>query len=170
MRRGLFMTVVLIVDDDPLQGDILRLILSDEGYHACVATSGEEALKYAKRLEPDVILTDLWLGDMDGVELMKVLKSLSYSRKVIIRNLRYPVSYIVPAMLIIISLSEPGRMLRLFSAIGLMSFLNVLYYLRSEKSWDFVYGIVYSYFAFFTLFWIFPYALLTLRSRSWMTR
>lgn len=89
---------------------------------------------------------------------------------VCIRNLRYPVSYAVLALFITILLNEPERILRLLSAIGLMSFLNILYYLRSEKSWDFVYGIVYSYFSFFTLFWIFPYALLTLRSRSWMTR
>jgi len=89
---------------------------------------------------------------------------------VCIRNLRYPVSYAVLVLLITISLNKPESILRLFSAIGLMSFLNILYYLRSEKSWDFVYGIVYSYFALFTLFWIFPYALLTLRSRSWMTR
>ncbi len=89
---------------------------------------------------------------------------------VCIRNLRYPISYAVLALFITLFLNEPERILRLFSAIGLISFFNILYYLRSEKSWDFVYGIVYSYFSFFTLFWIFPYALLTLRSRSWMTR
>jgi hyaluronan synthase len=46
----------------------------------------------------------------------------------------------------------------------------MLYYLKSERNWEFAYGILYAYFSAFTLFWIFPYALLTLRSRSWMTR
>jgi hyaluronan synthase len=46
----------------------------------------------------------------------------------------------------------------------------MLYYLHSERSWDFLYGILYSYFAFFSLFWIFPTAIFTVRSRSWMTR
>jgi hyaluronan synthase len=89
---------------------------------------------------------------------------------VFIRNLRYPVSYMVLALLIAMSLHEPETVLRFFFAIGLMSLLNILYYLRSERSWDFIYGILYAYFSVFTLFWIFPYALFTLRSRSWMTR
>ena len=34
----------------------------------------------------------------------------------------------------------------------------------------FVHGILYAYFAFFTLWWIFPCAILTVRARSWLTR
>src|SRR6185312_13332901 len=48
--------------------------------------------------------------------------------------------------------------------------LNMLDYLRSERSLDFVCGALYTYFAFFTLFWIFPYAALTVRARAWLTR
>jgi hyaluronan synthase len=51
-----------------------------------------------------------------------------------------------------------------------MALLYTLYYLRSERSLDFVYGIAYSYFAFFALTWIFPYAMLTVRARGWLTR
>ncbi|HXW68885.1 MAG TPA: hypothetical protein VEJ88_04695, partial [Dissulfurispiraceae bacterium] len=61
-------------------------------------------------------------------------------------------------------------LLRVLFIVGFISSLNMIYYLRSERSWDCIYGILYSYFAFFTLFWIFPYAVATLRSRSWMTR
>ncbi len=87
-----------------------------------------------------------------------------------ITNLRYPVSYLALGTLVLIAVNDPATILRLSAAIGLMSFLNVLYYLRSERSWDFIYGILYAYFSFFTLFWIFPSAILTVRSRSWMTR
>ena len=41
---------------------------------------------------------------------------------------------------------------------------------RMYLRWDFLYGVLYSYFSFLTLLWVFPYALLTIRSRSWMTR
>ncbi len=88
----------------------------------------------------------------------------------LITNLRYPIGYLVFGMLIFMSFNDPLTILRLLLAIGLMSFLNVLYYLRSERSWNFVYGILYSYFSFFALFWIFPSAVITVRSRSWMTR
>ena len=88
----------------------------------------------------------------------------------VITNLRYPVSFAVWGMLIKMSIIDPAIILRLLFAIGVMSMLNILYYLRSEQSWDFIYGIFYSYFSFFTLFWVFPFALLTVRSRSWMTR
>ena len=55
-------------------------------------------------------------------------------------------------------------------SIGIVSTLYTLYYLRSERSWDFIYGIAYAYFSFIALTWIFPYAVVTARARSWMTR
>jgi hyaluronan synthase len=88
----------------------------------------------------------------------------------LITNLRYPVNYFVLVLLVIISIHDPHAILRLLTAIGLISSLHALYYLHSERSWDFLYGIFYAYFAFFTLFWIFPTAVFTVRSRSWMTR
>jgi hyaluronan synthase len=84
--------------------------------------------------------------------------------------LRYPAGYAILAMLLAAIVSEPTTLLRVLFAIGLMSTFYMLYYLRSERSWDLVYGVLYAYFSFFTLFWIFPYAVLTLRARSWMTR
>ena len=55
-------------------------------------------------------------------------------------------------------------------AIGIAATFYMLYYLRSERSWDFLYGVLYAYFSFFGLTWIFPYALLTVRTRGWLTR
>ncbi|HEV2289550.1 MAG TPA: glycosyltransferase family 2 protein [Candidatus Acidoferrales bacterium] len=88
----------------------------------------------------------------------------------LITNLRYPVNYAILFLMIFLVFGKPLLMLRLFSAIGIFAFFNMLYFLRSERSADFLYGILYAYFGFFTLFWIFPYALLTLRARSWLTR
>lgn len=85
-------------------------------------------------------------------------------------NLRYPVGYISLVALIYVIHSQPATFLRVCMAIGLMAALNMLYYLRSERSWNFIYGILYAYFSFFALFWIFPYAVITVRAKSWMTR
>ena len=88
----------------------------------------------------------------------------------IITNLRFPVGYASMVLLCAFAFQDPLTIVRLMFAIGLVSFFHMLYYLRTERSWDFVYGILYAYFSFFALFWVFPYAVLTVRSSSWMTR
>jgi hyaluronan synthase len=95
--------------------------------------------------------------------LMSILDS-------IVTNLRYPIGYASLALLVALTLTTPLTLVRVMIAIGSMSFLNMLYFLRTERSWSFVYGILYAYLGFFGLFWIFPYAVLTVRSRSWLTR
>jgi hyaluronan synthase len=88
----------------------------------------------------------------------------------LVTNLRFPVNYFILALIVTLAIEDPFTLLRLFLAMGIISFVNMLYYLHSERSWDFLYGILYTYFAFFSLFWIFPTAFFTVRSRSWMTR
>jgi len=88
----------------------------------------------------------------------------------LITNLRYPVAYLTLGLLAVLAANDPMTILRVLCMIGLMAFFNALYYLRSERSWDFLYGVFYSYFSFLALFWVFPYAVFTVRSRSWMTR
>lgn len=88
----------------------------------------------------------------------------------IITNLRYPVMYTSLVLLVVVVFNDPLALLRTLFAIGIISMFYMLYYLRSERSWDVVFGVIYAYFAFFGLWWIFLYAAMTLRSRSWMTR
>jgi hyaluronan synthase len=87
-----------------------------------------------------------------------------------ITNLRYPVGYAAIALWVMNAVKDPGSILRMLLAIMVVSLVYVLYYLRSERSWDFVFGILYAYFSFFALTWIFPYAAFTLRARGWLTR
>lgn len=61
-------------------------------------------------------------------------------------------------------------LLRMLIGVGVVSTFYMLYFLKSERSLEFVSGVLYSYFSFFTLLWIFPYAVLTVRARSWLTR
>jgi hyaluronan synthase len=85
-------------------------------------------------------------------------------------NIRFPVGWCALVMLVYLTIQDPTTLLRVFLAIGIFSLLNTLYYLYCERRWDFFYGVLYAYFSFLTLFWVFPYALLSVRSKSWMTR
>ena len=87
-----------------------------------------------------------------------------------VTNLRFPVAYLSIALMIAHAVQDPAAILRMLLAIMIVSTVYVLYYLRSERSWDFVFGVLYAYFSFFALTWIFPYAALTIRARGWLTR
>ena len=68
-------TQVLIVDDDPVMGELLDALLTVEGYRVTRAISGEEALQVAREgsPKPDVILCDLHMPGMGGGELANAL-------------------------------------------------------------------------------------------------
>ena len=87
-----------------------------------------------------------------------------------ITNLRFPVAYVSIVLWAVHAVDDPSSIGRMLLAIMVVSTLYTLYYLRSERSWDFVFGILYGFFSFFALTWIFPYAALTLRARGWLTR
>ena len=89
---------------------------------------------------------------------------------VFITNMRYPIGWASLVLFATLSVNDPATILRLFCVMGFFSSLNMIYYLYTERSWLFLYGILYAYFSFLTLFWVFPYALLTVRTRNWGTR
>jgi hyaluronan synthase len=88
----------------------------------------------------------------------------------LVTNLRFPVAYLSMGLMVAHAIRDPHAILRMLVGIMVVSTVYVLYYLRSERSWDFVFGILYAYFSFFALTWIFPYAALTVRARGWLTR
>lgn len=92
------MPAVLIIDDEAPQRDILRKILSGEGFDAHAAASAEEALSLIKTLNPDVVLTDLRLGGMDGIELATRIKSEENPPEIIIMTAYGSVDSAVIAM------------------------------------------------------------------------
>jgi DNA-binding NtrC family response regulator len=65
--------VVLVVDDEPLQRGILQTILDGEGYETITAGSGSEALAAIRKVPPDVVVSDLKMAGMDGIELLNAL-------------------------------------------------------------------------------------------------
>ncbi|HSR01985.1 MAG TPA: response regulator [Methylophilaceae bacterium] len=66
--------VVLIVDDVPDNLAVLHDALDESGYTVLVASNGEAALEIAEEAEPDIILLDAIMPEMDGFEVCKALK------------------------------------------------------------------------------------------------
>jgi DNA-binding NtrC family response regulator len=92
------MSVVLVVDDEPLQRDILKTILVDEGYETYTASSGEEALKVIKKYHPEVILSDLKMEGMDGIELIGSVPREPFEPSMIIMTAHGTISSAVEAI------------------------------------------------------------------------
>lgn len=68
------MHTVLIVDDEAEIRKSLSGVLEDEGYKVSVAASGEEAIRILHNRRFDVVLLDVWLPGMDGMESLEVMK------------------------------------------------------------------------------------------------
>ncbi len=92
------MAVVLVVDDELNQRSILKTILSTEGYETHVASSGEEAMRVIKSYHPDVVLTDLKMEGMDGIELLEKIKSYENPPEVILMTAFGTIPSVVEAM------------------------------------------------------------------------
>ncbi len=75
---------ILIVDDEPTIVRLLDISLKSDGYDTCTATSGEEALGAFEQQDPDIVVTDIKMPGMDGLELLKKIKELDPDKEVII--------------------------------------------------------------------------------------
>jgi DNA-binding response OmpR family regulator len=75
---------VLVVDDEPAIGEIVSRYLERAGYATAVAGNGRDALGHAESAPPDVVVLDLMLPDMDGLEVMRRLRREKHRRAAII--------------------------------------------------------------------------------------
>ena len=62
---------ILIVDDEKNILQTLSPILQDEGYEVSTAANGTDALRLVREDAPLVVLLDIWLPDIDGIEVLK---------------------------------------------------------------------------------------------------
>jgi two-component system KDP operon response regulator KdpE len=66
--------VVLVIDDEPAIGQVLDAALRVRGYRVRIATTGSVGLQLASAVEPDVVILDLGLPDLDGVDICRRLR------------------------------------------------------------------------------------------------
>ncbi len=68
------LTKILIVDDEPDILEIFGIELRNRGYHVQIAQDGNEALGQARKFEPDVLISDISMPNLDGIKLIKSFK------------------------------------------------------------------------------------------------
>lgn len=92
------MATVLIVDDEKGLRRSLCITLEEWGHKAAEAASGEDAIKMIEKDIFDIVLTDLVMEDMDGIELLRRLKKVSPTTEVLLMSAYGTVSQAVEAM------------------------------------------------------------------------
>jgi len=76
--------LIHLIDDEPIIHDVLGQLLSSEGYQVEISSSGEEALEKFKEQKFDLILLDLLMPGLDGLEVLKQIKRIDPEALVII--------------------------------------------------------------------------------------
>src|SRR5262245_22450495 len=68
---------VLVVDDEPDLAKLVGNYLERDGFEVALAFDGSQAVELARQVDPDVVVLDLGLPGMDGIEVCRVLRTFS---------------------------------------------------------------------------------------------
>jgi two-component system KDP operon response regulator KdpE len=68
---------ILIIEDDPMQADVVQLLLQQDGFETVCAPDGAEGLRRLYETQPDLVILDLMLPHMDGWEVCRRIRELS---------------------------------------------------------------------------------------------
>jgi len=68
---------ILIIEDDPLQADVVRLLLEHNGFEVILAADGVEGLRKLYEVQPDLVILDLILPEMDGWAVCRRIREMS---------------------------------------------------------------------------------------------
>lgn len=79
---------ILVVEDEPSLQETLAYNLEKQGYHVETAGDGRLALETVRRLKPDLIVLDIMLPAMDGIEVCKILRRESFSSPILMLTAR----------------------------------------------------------------------------------
>jgi CheY-like chemotaxis protein len=80
------MANIMVVDDSRLIRNVLQEILTSDGHEVIEATNGQEAIKMIAEQTPDCIILDILMPEMDGFEVLKVLKNEAPKIPVVIQS------------------------------------------------------------------------------------
>jgi DNA-binding response OmpR family regulator len=79
---------ILLIDDDPRLGGILKIHLEKEGYAVFRAANGEEGLAVARKRGPDLVILDIMMPRMDGMDFLKTLRQESQTPVLVLSGKR----------------------------------------------------------------------------------
>jgi DNA-binding response OmpR family regulator len=80
---------VLVVDDDPVLVEVIEQLLVDEGFDVRHALDGREALSQIAKDKPDIVVTDIMMPKLNGVELARRLRERGIKTPVILMSAVY---------------------------------------------------------------------------------
>jgi len=90
--------IIHVIDDEPIIHEVLRELLTSEGYTVELSSNGEEALKKQPDFEFDLILLDLLMPGMNGITVLKKLKEIDPNAVIIIITAYASVESAIEAM------------------------------------------------------------------------
>ena len=90
--------LILIVEDDPTVGGSLQHLFKKKGYEILLASNGKEALPLFRKGNVDLVITDVVMPKMDGLELLEAIKSLRPETEVIVISAQGTIEKAVQAM------------------------------------------------------------------------
>jgi len=89
---------ILVVDDDENIRMVLRQSLEKEGYHVSTAKSSEEALNTLQRSFFHVVITDIMMGEMNGVELLLQIKEINSLMQIYVMTSHGTLPHVIQCM------------------------------------------------------------------------
>ena len=78
------MTKILIIDDERPIRETLEMFLREKGYDVATSESGEAGLKLIRKNQPDIVILDLRLPGIDGIEVLRIIKQLTPRSMVVV--------------------------------------------------------------------------------------
>jgi len=76
------MKLIVVADDNEANRELVSVILQRQGYEVMEASNGREALDFVRQRQPDLVLLDIHMPEMDGYETLRVIRDSQRGRNV----------------------------------------------------------------------------------------
>lgn len=80
------MATVLVIDDEPHIRELVAMVLKAAGHKVIGADNGKAGLRLLLEHQPDVVLTDIYMPEQDGIETLLAIKRLALSARIVVMS------------------------------------------------------------------------------------